>query len=95
MKNGIIILIIVVAVFAIGIFMYMNNPAPTEYGNGTGTEEEEPVFCTQEAMLCPDGSYVGRVPPTCEFAQCPIPEDAVMEDGTIMETDLQTDIQVQ
>lgn len=92
MKKGLIILIIVAVVFAIGIFMYMNNPAPTEYQNGS---EEEPVFCTQEAMLCPDGSYVGRVPPTCEFAQCPIPEDAVMEDGTIMETDLQTDIQVQ
>lgn len=93
MKNSIIILIIVAAVFAIGIFMYMNNPAPAEYQNGP--EEEEAVFCTQEAMLCPDGSYVGRVPPTCEFAQCPIPEDAIMEDGTIIEADLETEIQAQ
>ena len=31
----------------------------------------EPVACTQEAKLCPDGSYVGRVPPKCEFAPCP------------------------
>jgi len=30
----------------------------------------EPVFCTQEAKLCPDGSYVGRVAPDCEFAPC-------------------------
>ncbi|MCE9643540.1 MAG: tryptophan-rich sensory protein [Candidatus Andersenbacteria bacterium] len=28
-------------------------------------------ICTQEAMLCPDGSYVGRTGPQCQFAQCP------------------------
>ena len=27
--------------------------------------------CTMEAKLCPDGSYVGRSGPTCEFAKCP------------------------
>ncbi len=27
--------------------------------------------CTMEAKLCPDGSYVGRVPPDCEFEACP------------------------
>lgn len=27
--------------------------------------------CTEEAMQCPDGSYVGRVPPDCDFAPCP------------------------
>lgn len=31
----------------------------------------DPVFCTQEAKLCPDGSYVGRVGPKCEFSLCP------------------------
>lgn len=30
-----------------------------------------PSLCTQEAKLCPDGSYVGRISPDCEFAQCP------------------------
>ncbi|MEX1061926.1 MAG: thioredoxin family protein [Patescibacteria group bacterium] len=30
--------------------------------------------CTQEAKLCPDGSYVGRVGPNCEFAACPTPQ---------------------
>lgn len=29
------------------------------------------VACTQEAKLCPDGSYVGRTGPQCEFASCP------------------------
>ena len=31
----------------------------------------EPVACTQEAKVCPDGSSVGRVGPDCEFAACP------------------------
>lgn len=29
------------------------------------------VACTQEAKLCPDGSYVGRFGPKCEFSACP------------------------
>lgn len=33
----------------------------------------EPVFCTQDAMECPDGSFVGRTGPKCEFAACPGP----------------------
>jgi len=35
---------------------------------------EEPTFCTLDAMQCPDGSYVGRTGPKCEFAACPAPE---------------------
>jgi len=35
---------------------------------------EEPVACTAEAKMCPDGSYVGRVGPDCEFAPCPTPK---------------------
>jgi Flp pilus assembly protein CpaB len=30
--------------------------------------------CTMEAKQCPDGSYVGRQGPKCEFAPCPGPE---------------------
>lgn len=36
-------------------------------------KKEEQKFCTQEAKLCPDGSYVGRTGPDCEFAACPEP----------------------
>ncbi len=32
---------------------------------------EKPVACTMEAKLCPDGSYVGRTGPKCEFTACP------------------------
>lgn len=27
--------------------------------------------CTMEALICPDGSSVGRTGPNCEFAPCP------------------------
>ncbi len=33
-------------------------------------EEDDAVFCTMEAKQCPDGSYVGRGGPNCEFAPC-------------------------
>ena len=35
---------------------------------------QQPVACTMDAKACPDGSYVGRIAPNCEFAPCPIPE---------------------
>jgi hypothetical protein len=36
-------------------------PPPAEAG----------TMCTMDAKQCPDGSYVGRVPPSCQFAPCP------------------------
>ena len=34
------------------------------------------VACTMEAKICPDGSYVGRTGPNCEFATCPASESS-------------------
>ncbi|MDQ5954727.1 MAG: translocator protein [Patescibacteria group bacterium] len=34
-------------------------------------DDDEQVFCTQEALMCPDGSYVGRSGSKCEFTICP------------------------
>lgn len=34
-------------------------------------EDGEGVACTMDAKICPDGSAVGRIPPSCEFAPCP------------------------
>lgn len=31
------------------------------------------VACTMDAKMCPDGSYVGRIAPNCEFAPCSSP----------------------
>ena len=30
-----------------------------------------PAGCTEEAKLCPDGSFAGRTGPDCAFAPCP------------------------
>lgn len=35
------------------------------------SNKPEPISCTQEAKLCPDGSAVGRTGPNCEFTSCP------------------------
>ncbi len=37
----------------------------------TPAPQPEPVACTMDAKMCPDGSFVGRVGPDCEFAACP------------------------
>lgn len=37
----------------------------------SNTTNSNTVACTEEAKLCPDGSYVGRTGPKCEFAACP------------------------
>lgn len=48
----------------------------------------EPIACTMDAKQCPDGSYVGRVAPFCEFAECPA------LDSDISEKNMMTDITV-
>lgn len=37
--------------------------------------------CTMDAMICPDGTSVGRVGPDCEFEKCP---DLPVDDGTLV-----------
>lgn len=75
--SKILTILFVLLVFILGGLLYIYNPDPVEY------EVKKPVACTMEAMLCPDGSYVGRTGPKCEFEACPIPKDAVLEDGTM------------
>jgi hypothetical protein len=53
-----------------------NNFVPPISGGGNSSgginpAPPEPVFCTMDAKQCPDGSYVGRVAPSCAFAPCP------------------------
>ena len=65
--NQKVLLIFVVIVFILGGLFYVYNPEPVEYSPGG---EPESVACTADAKLCPDGSYVGRSGPSCEFV-CP------------------------
>jgi len=46
------------------------------------TANATPVACTADAKLCPDGSYVGRVSPSCEFTPCPELKAAPVEPGS-------------
>lgn len=78
------ILLLIVLVFALtvgGIFLSKASKSGETYFErgedhlsfqfGTIDDSEEEVFCTQDAKLCPDGSYVSREAPNCEFATCP------------------------
>ncbi|MBN2854470.1 hypothetical protein JXK06_02990, partial [Patescibacteria group bacterium] len=62
----------------------LNSETPLIEG-GEIVEEEivDPVFCTMEVMECPDGSFVGRVAPTCEFAACSGLEAPIETEGEI------------
>lgn len=74
-QKKLLIAIIVVLLFS---FLYVvvtqrtapvpNNP-PIEQPETI--PEGEGVACTLDAKICPDGSSVGRVPPSCEFEACP------------------------
>lgn len=57
------LIITVVALIVIlgGVYIYEKNKS----------ENSSPIACTMEAKLCPDGSYVGRTGPKCEFTACP------------------------
>lgn len=58
------IFITIVVVVTIGAALYLVVSRPWV--------SVEPGVCTADARLCPDGSYVSRVAPSCEFAACPI-----------------------
>jgi len=51
-----IIIAVIIIAGGIGGYLYLKN---------------KPIACTQETKQCPDGSYVSRIPPKCEFAECP------------------------
>lgn len=61
-----IIILIILVLVAIGFAVFGSHTSvPAENNDDVG------VVCTMEAKLCPDGSYVGRTGPHCEFAACP------------------------
>jgi len=60
--------IVLILVVGIGAFMYRNMMERPLEPIG-----QQPVACTMEAKICPDGSSVGRQGPNCEFAACPLP----------------------
>lgn len=58
-----------------------------ENKNTNVNPEETLRACTMEAKLCPDGSYVGRTGPNCEFAECPSGTSAQVNINATIEVD--------
>ncbi|MEK7069037.1 MAG: peptidoglycan-binding domain-containing protein [Patescibacteria group bacterium] len=57
-----------------------------ETGGGIIYPNDPPLYaCTQDAVLCPDGSYVGRTGPKCE-AICPSPTTACVPRPACLDT---------
>jgi hypothetical protein len=46
----------------------------------------QPVACTTEAKICPDGSSVGRTGPNCKFAACPVVNNCANEGDKVRES---------
>jgi hypothetical protein len=67
-----IILIVVVVIALGGLTLYYAAQRPSTPPPSQAVKPPEgPKACTQEAKQCPDGSYVSRTGPNCEFAACP------------------------
>ena len=62
--HKIVLGILAFLVVVVGITYAVKNGKITNNNDGQ-------IACTMEAKLCPDGSYVGREGPLCEFAECP------------------------
>ncbi len=72
-----LVLIIILSLAILGLIAY----GAYQYFN------EESILCAQDVKTCPDGSTVSRVPPFCNFAECPKNSTA---DSSTDEADWQT-----
>ena len=59
-KAALFVLVPLIAASLIGVALAQTASLPTAQ-----------MACTMEARQCPDGSWVGRTGPNCEFSQCP------------------------
>ncbi|MFA6354465.1 MAG: hypothetical protein WCX12_02155 [Candidatus Paceibacterota bacterium] len=56
-----VLIIVIIGGGAYGLSKFLNRTPADSQG----------IACTQEALLCPDGSYVSRTGSKCKFAACP------------------------
>lgn len=78
---NIILLVIIVLLVGTGVYFVSKpiisipnpnpNPIPIQPPLPNPNPLPTPIACTQEAKLCPGGSYVSRTGQNCEFAECP------------------------
>lgn len=84
-RSGILVAIVLFLITSLLFFLVVNRPAnapkieienPKEKQNPINLETDDTnidkqVICTMEAQECPDGSFVARTGPNCEFTKCP------------------------
>lgn len=90
-----IALILFLSLPIVSFIFGMNYQAGHYDGLFKPTPTNEPVACTMDAKICPDGTAVGRIPPNCEFENCPnttVSTEGKTFTGTI--TDIQYDCHV-
>lgn len=68
MKTSTIVGVLVVLLAIVGGWYALRLPPLDTFR--LGGQAPQGVVCTTDAMMCPDGSYVGRSGPNCEFV-CP------------------------
>ena len=80
MKNINTVLVIIIIILS-SLLSYIagkgmltfNNPLASFPPTLPSPSPSENPACTLEAKICPDGSSVGRIPPSCDFAPCKTP----------------------
>ena len=66
------LVLIGIAIFTALVFVFALNKNVKKTADIVDSKiKNKPVFCTQEAKRCADGSFVSRTGPNCEFAPCP------------------------
>lgn len=68
MKKDLWIIILILLALIVGGVYAMNRDNRKDVGKD-GVDDDL-IACTADAMQCPDGSWVGRTGPNCEFI-CP------------------------
>lgn len=68
-----VVLLLLLLVALVAYFLGIQRGSRLSPANPPASLTQSPpqVACPQDAKACPDGSYVGRVGPNCEFAPCP------------------------
>lgn len=60
------VILVLIGAAVIAVSLYFLEPM-----GGKQNEDGNGVMCTADAMQCPDGSWVGRTGPNCQF-ECPL-----------------------
>lgn len=71
MKKYLIVLAVFILVIVAGYFYWQINKSYSNFKGEQTVSSTSPVACTEEAKVCPDGSYVVRQGENCQFAECP------------------------